>query len=64
MTGMEWAMVAQKDWAHGIRIQPSDVLVCVWYVHLCCKSVAYSMGTQWLGAETEEYVHAEFENFD
>lgn len=33
MTSMKWAMVMQKDWAHGIRIQPGDVLVCVWYVH-------------------------------
>jgi hypothetical protein len=59
MTSMERPTVAQKDWAHGIRIQPGDVLVCVWYVHLCCESVGYSMGTQWLSVETKEYAHYE-----
>jgi hypothetical protein len=56
MTGMEWAMVGQKDWAHGIQVQHGDALVCVWYVHLCCESVgdSLSMGTQWLAAETQE----------
>lgn len=45
---MEWARVAQMDWAHGAQIhQPDDVLVCVWYVHLCCESAGDSMGTQW-----------------
>ena len=34
---MEWATVAQKDWAHGFQIQPGDVLVCDWYVHLLRK---------------------------
>ena len=43
MTSMKWPMVTQKDCAH--EIQHHDVLVCVWYVHLCCKSVGYSMGT-------------------
>jgi hypothetical protein len=41
-----------------------DVLVCVWYVHFCCESVGYSMGTQWLAVETKEYAHCEFEDFD
>ena len=37
MTSMEWATAAQKDWAHGFWIQPGDVLVCDWYVHLLRK---------------------------
>ena len=36
MTSLEWPTVMQKDLAHGIQIQPDDVLICVWYVHLCC----------------------------
>jgi len=43
MMSMKWPTVMQKDCAH--EIQCHDVLVCVWYVHLCCKSVGYSMGT-------------------
>src|SRR3981081_1305751 len=35
ITSMEWAMVAHKDWAHGVRIQPGDVLLCVWCVQFC-----------------------------
>lgn len=35
MTSLEWGTEAQRDWAHGIWIPPGDVLVCVWYVHLC-----------------------------
>jgi hypothetical protein len=61
---MEWATAAQKDWAHGFRIQPGDVLVCDWYVHLCCESVADSMGTPWLTMDTQEYEYCAFEDFD
>ena len=35
ITSMEWATVAHKDWAHGVRIQPGDVLLCVWCVQFC-----------------------------
>ncbi len=63
MTGVEWA-TAQKDWARVVRIHPGDMLVCVWFVHLCCGSVWDSMGIQWLAVETQEHAHYGFEDFD
>ena len=61
MTSMKWATMVQKEWVHGIRIQPGEMFVCVWYVHLYCESVGYKRGTQWLAVKTQEYAHYELE---
>ena len=58
-TSVQWVMVVQLDWAHGVRIhQPHDAVLCVCYVHLCCESVGDSMGMQWLVVETPGQEHA------
>ena len=61
MTSMKWATMVQKEWVHGIRIQPGEMFVCVWYIHLYCESVGYKRGTQWLAVKTQEYAHYELE---
>ena len=42
-------------------LQPGDVLVYVWYVHLCCESVGNSIGTQRLAVETQEHANYDFD---